>query len=198
MAEAKLKQLLNFLRTLRGSHGAGDVACQEQRVETQKRMLQACLLDMRAGPPIEIAAATRMLEAVEVSCLSDAQKTQVVDCIQEKASPTMVAEESQDDGQLRGNKKLQKVTFLYEYFTEDEWGDLVSQKRSMSSKQRLVALRLARLGILYPNLQGPLALKKRCVVSAGIWLFFFRLSFLLARKKQHVVSLAQRNNMLFL
>ena len=151
MAEAKLKQLLNFLRTLRGSHGAGDVACQEQRVETQKRMLQACLLDMRAGPPIEIAAATRMLEAVEVSCLSDAQKTQVVDCVQEKASATMVAEESQDDGQLRGNKKLQKVTFLYEYFTEDEWGDLVSQKRSMNSKQRLVALRLARLGILYPT-----------------------------------------------
>ena len=28
---------------------------------------------------------------------------------------------------------------------------LESQKRSMSSKQRLVALRLARLGILYPN-----------------------------------------------
>ena len=153
MTEAKLKQLLTFLRTLRSSQGAGEAARHEQRMETQQRVLQACLLlDTRAGPPVQMAAATRMLEAVEVSCLSHAQKMEVVERIQEKASATMLADEGQEEANLHGNKKLQKVTFLYDYFTQAEWGDLVSQKQSSSSsKQKLIARRLARLGILYPN-----------------------------------------------
>ena len=71
-----------------------------------------------------------------------------MDCIQEKVSATDVAQE--DEAEEKGNQKLQKITFLYDYFTQEEWVILTSEKQSLSSKQKLIANRLGRLGVKYP------------------------------------------------
>ena len=79
MAKAveRLTDMLGFLTTLRGLKSDAD------SIDTQKRLLNACLVDVRQSPGFSASDGKKMLEEVRSATIPDWMRDEILQCVQD-------------------------------------------------------------------------------------------------------------------
>ena len=137
MAAQRLRDLLDFLAVVN--------AQAEHSKENQKRLLDGCLRDFVGGPAIPMAEGTMMIKDVQEASIPEWMKAAVVQTVQEKM---LCASGDQKKG-ARG--VLQRHNYVYNYFTQEDWDDLRSDAKSISTKIQIFKRLFQAIGLAHPT-----------------------------------------------
>ena len=137
MAAHRLKDLLDFLAVVN--------AQAEHSEEKQKRLLEGCLRDFAGGPAIPMADCTMMIKDVQGASIPEWMKTAVVQSVQDKMLCT-------NGEQKKGSRGvMQRHNYLYNYFTKEDWEDLRSEAKGLSTKVQVFKRLFNAIGLTNPT-----------------------------------------------
>ena len=142
MAAGRLNELLAFLATL------NEIKGNDKSMESQKKLLQGCLLDFNGGPRIEISEGANMLQQVRDANIATWMKDDVVEAVEKKIANSLASPNNADASQ---RATMQRNMFLYNYFSQGEWDTLRSPYQSLDTKLQVVAKRFSCLGMTCPS-----------------------------------------------
>lgn len=141
MAKAveRLTDMLGFLTTLRGLKSDAD------SIDTQKRLLNACLVDVRQSPGFSASDGKKMLEEVRSATIPDWMRDEILQCVQD-----MVVSGVGGEKERKGRVPMQRNLHLYNYFTQDEWDSLGNSCNTLDTKLQVVSKRCGLIGLTAP------------------------------------------------
>ena len=140
MAAKQIAEMVAFLEALGKSETEGQD--EQKQAETQARLLQACLADVRASRCFSVSAATEIMTQLAGNPrLPQWIKSQILEVVQEKVE--VAAAEQPAETKEKDKRPTQKHHFLFNYLTAEDL--------SMDAKERLLAKRMAFLGLVCPK-----------------------------------------------
>ena len=146
MAAKQITEMVAFLEAMGKTEGQDE----QKQAETQARLVQACLADVRASRCFSVSAATDIMTKLAGNPrLPQWIKSQILEVVQEKVE--VAAGEQPADTKEKDKRPTQKHNFLFNYLTAEDWQSLQSTTVSMDAKERTLGSRMALLGLLCPK-----------------------------------------------
>ena len=137
MAVKQLKDMLQFLKTLRG------MKTDDESQETQQRLVDGCMKEFSSRPAISMAEAADMLHEARTADVPEWMKQKIIHQIELKTLSSVATAETSD----AKRNCMQRNSHLQAYFTQKDWESLCNEKLSLDSKMQILCDRFASIGL---------------------------------------------------